>query len=204
MKLAAQNTASQFRSVSIAELNDLTNQTICTGTPTEAGTTNVLVNCVLWAPVSELRTKPKRASFKEHTKLTLPVPPLLTGQLWVPAPKARGKINLRQSGTTGQSRLDITAKNLLGGHTYSVWLTLTTVLDPEYPACLTNTEASCLVKLTDLTPSVSGKGGTYIRDTAVGDSLPQQVQSARDLANHLLMIKDEANLIYLQGVIPGP
>ncbi|MEI6083237.1 MAG: hypothetical protein WCS70_02935 [Verrucomicrobiota bacterium] len=203
-KLEAWNTAPQFLTVSVSDLNDLTNQAICIGAPLVAGATNTTIDCILWAPISELLPDPNQVSFKKRAKLTLPVPPVITGQLWTPALKARGKISLQQSGTTGQSSIQVDAKNLLGGHTYSVWMTLTTVLDPEYPACITNSAASCLVKLDELTPDVSGKGGWYIRDTAAGDSLPEQVRYASDLANRLLMIKDEADLIYLQGVIPGP
>ena len=202
VRLEALNTAPQFLTVSASDLNDLTNQSICIGTPTGVGTTNAIVNCVLWAPISELLANPKQASFKQRAKLTLPVPPLVTGQLWVPAPKAHGTISLQQSGTTGQSRIEVRAKNLLGGHTYTLWMTLTSVIDPEYSACVTNSE--CLVKLDDLTPVISGKGVSYIRDTAVGDSLPKQFPDARSLSSHVLMIKDEADLIYLQGVISGP
>jgi len=198
----ALNTAPQFLSVSISDLNDLTNHAVCIGSPTMTGTTNVVVDCVLWAPIPALLPKPGKTSFNKHALLTLPVPPVINGQLWAPAPKARGKITLRYSGTTGRSFIEVDAKNLLGGHSYSVWMTLTTVNDPAYPACITNSVSSCLTNIDQLTLSVSGKGGQYVRDTKVGDSLPLQFEYADDLSNHLLVIEDEDNLIYLQGVIP--
>ncbi len=198
----ALNTAPQFLAVSIPDLNDLANHAICIGSPTMIGTTNVVVDCVLWAPIPALLPAPGKTSFNKHALLALPVPPVINGQLWVPAPNARGKINLRYSGLTGQSFIEVNAENLLGGHSYSVWMTLTTVDDPAYPACITNSVSSCLTNLDQLTLSISGSGGQYVRDTKVGDSLPLQFEYADDLSNHLLMIEDEDNLIYLQGVIP--
>ena len=120
----------------------------------------------------------------------------------MPAPKALGKINLRYSGTTGQSFIEVDAKKLLGGHSYSVWMTLTTTNDPAYPACITNSVSSCLTNIDQLTLSTSGKSGRYVRDTKVGDSLPLQFEYAGDLSNHLLVIEEEIGIIYLQGVIP--
>jgi hypothetical protein len=200
--MEAVNAAPQFLSVTVPDLNDLTNHVICIGTPTGIGTTNVVVDCVLWAPIPALVPAPARTSFNTYAPLALPVLPVINGQLWVPAPKARGKIHLRYSGSTGQSFIEVDARNLLGGHTYSVWMTLTTVDDSAYPACITNNVSSCLTNIDQLTLSFSGMAGQYVRDTKVGDSLPLQFKYADDLSNHLLLIEDEDNLIYLQGVIP--
>lgn len=200
--LKAVDTAPQFLSITVPDLNDLTNHAICIGSPTGIGTTNVVVDCVLWAPIPALLPAPARTSFNKRALLALPVPPVINGQLWAPAPKARGNIKLRYSGSTGQSFIEVNAQNLLGGHTYSVWMTLTTVDDPAYPACITNTVSSCLTNLDQLTLSFSGTAGQYVRDTKAGDSLPLQFEYADDLSNHLVLIEDEDNLIYLQGVIP--
>ncbi len=195
--------APPFLSVDISDLNELTNRSVCIGFPmTEEGSTNTIIKCVVWAPIPSLLPKPGKASFKKHTLLALPVPPAINGQMWVPAPKARGKINLQYSATSGQSSIEVNAKNLLRGHNYSVWMTLTTTNDPAYPACITNDVSSCLTNIAQLTLSLSGKNGRYVRDTKVGDSLPLQFKYAGDLSNHLLVIEDEFGVIYLQGVIP--
>jgi len=194
--------APQFLSVDVPDLNDLTNRSIGVGFPMMAGTTNFVVKCVVWAPIPELLPRSAKTSFNKHALLSLPVPPTINGQMWVPAPKARGKINLRYSGTTGQSLFEVDTKNLLGGHSDTVWMTVTTTNDVAYPDCITNSASSCLTNIAPLTLSILGKGGRYLRDTKVGDSLPLQFGYASDLSNHLLVIEDESRIIYLQGVIP--
>jgi hypothetical protein len=190
-----------FVATNLLDLSELEGRILNIGYPS-GDVTNRVVKTLLWAPIPPLVPKPSAESFSKRSLLTPPVPPLITGQQSVPAPKARGKINLRYSGTTGQSLIEVDAKSLLGGHNYSVCVTLTTTNDIAYPACITNSVSSCLTNIAELTLSLTGKSGRYVRDTKVGDSLPLQLKYAGELSNRLILIQDELEVTYLQGVIP--
>jgi len=167
--------------LNIACLTDIQSiRSIAIGNPGQTnivdGVTNLFVDCFMWAPIPQLLAKSAKASFKATIDLTQPVG-------LAPNPKASGSVKFRYNGNDGRSVLDINAKNLVAGQTYSVWMS----------------DAGTNVSIGNLELDKSGTSGRLLLDTKLGDPLPLQVPSVADLTGRVFIVSDPVGLIDLEG-----
>jgi hypothetical protein len=162
-------------------VNGVTN--VIVGIPLFSSETN-FVGTVLWAPIPPLVKNPSDFSFTGKGKLQIPTNPPAS-------PKAKGTINVRFNGKTGQSVIDIRTSHLLRGQTYNVYI-----------GDSTNQPPNILVPAGELTPNKGGSQHRFIRDTAFGDPLPQQARNITDLSGRQLDIRDNFGNRHLTITIP--
>ncbi|MCG3148045.1 MAG: hypothetical protein PCFJNLEI_01487 [Verrucomicrobiae bacterium] len=162
-------------------VNGVTN--IIVGIPLFLTETNT-VGAVLWAPIPDLVVAPSVLSSSAKAKMVLPAPPAAS-------PKAKGTLKSKFNAVTGQSIIEIRASGLLRGQTYNVLI-----------GDSTNQPPALLIPAGEMTPNKSGSQMTYVRDTAYGDPLPQQVRNITDLSGRRLDIRDNFGNIHLSVVIP--
>lgn len=147
------------------------------------GVTNFTVNVVLWAPVNTLTTDPSAENYTAKSTLHIPSEPL------IPSPKAKGTVVTKFSRTTGQSVLNLHATGLLRGQVYTVYIE-------------DGVETFMFVAAGSLVLDKEGTGGKFVRDTKLGDPLPQQARKVGDLTGRTIVIVDAFDDIYLIGTIP--
>ncbi len=146
--------------------------------------TNV-IGGVLWAPIPPLLANPSILNFNAVNTLHQPEPP-------APSPSAAGMVRIKFNATQGRSVLDVRATGLIRGQTYSVFI-------GDVPGPFPNV----LVLAGEMEANKTGSSQRFLRDTKLGDPLPEQVRDSVDLYDRLIQIRDAFGNVHLEGFTPG-
>jgi hypothetical protein len=163
-------------------VNGATN--IVVGIPLPLPDSTNIVGGVLWAPIPMLTANPSDFSYSAKVKVLPPEDP-------APSPKAKATAKIRFNGASGQSVLDIRAKGLVRGQTYTV-----------YVGDSTNQPPAVLIPAGTMEPNKNSTQFSFIRDTAYGDPLPQQVRDVVELSGRRVDVRDNFGNNHLSFILP--
>lgn len=149
------------------------------------GVTNSFVNTVLYTQVPAFTTKSEAPRFNRKSPLTtLSVPP---------NPIEKGYVRSIFTGSQGRSEFDVSAKNLSGGQSYSIYIEFQI---PSPSSTIMSNIGSLAISTNDI------HTGTYSRDTHKGETLPFGFSTVNDLSGRAIQIRDAFDEIHLEGTIP--
>lgn len=157
---------------------------IVVGIPLPLPDTTNIVGGVLWAPIPAIVPNPGDFSYNATVKVLPPEEP-------APSPKAKATAKIRFNGQTGQSVLDIRARGLVRGQTYTVYI-----------GDSTNQPPAILIPAGTMKPNKTSSQHRFIRDTAYGDPLPQQVRDVVELSGRRVDIRDNFGNNHLSFILP--